>query len=52
MCWTSVCAIVSGFAEGVLRVTAVEARASSEEDPVGVRWDFRVSRTVLSSSFC
>lgn len=38
VCSMRVCAIVSGFADGVLSATAVAARAERESRPEGVRF--------------
>lgn len=51
VCLMSVCAIVSAFAEGVLRTTVVDARALNASDPSGVRCVFIVS-SIFSSSGC
>lgn len=46
-----VCAIDSGFAVGVLRVTAVDANASSACSPSGVRLALSLDNIRSSSSF-
>lgn len=49
VCWMRAWARVEGFAVGVLRDTAVEARAWSAAEPSGVRLDWRVERMRWSS---
>jgi len=51
VCWIRACAMVSGFAVGVLRITAVDASASSACSPSGVRLALSCESMRSSCSF-
>lgn len=51
VCWMSACAIISGFAVGVLSATDEDARAWRACSPSGVRLAFSLERRVSSLGF-